>query len=271
MTDPHAPSATQGSEASAATLDAHSLRGRLDEHPLTPIVVPVGAFEQHGPHLPLGTDGILATAIGTAVAAEIGGTALPALSYGYKSQPRSGGGNTQFGTLSLDATTLIHIVCDLTRALLEDGFRRIVLINGHFENYQHLYEGVDLALREHRDPEAEPPEVVLLSYWDFVSDDVLTRIYGDEFPGWDVEHGGTLETSLLLHLHPELVHLDRAPTHPAVQNPPFDVLPESRASLPRSGVLSSPDTASAENGSLLHEAVVDSIATTLRTRWADGR
>lgn len=86
-----------------------------------------------------------------------------------------------------------------------------------------------------------------------------------------MEHGGTLETSLLLHLHPELVHLDRAPTHPAVQNPPFDVLPESRASLPRSGVLSSPDTASAENGSLLHEAVVDSIATTLRTRWADGQ
>lgn len=265
MTDPRVSSA-----ASAANQDAPSLRARLDEHPATPVVLPVGAFEQHGPHLPLGTDAILATAIGTAVADRLGGTALPAVSYGYKSQPRSGGGNSQFGTLSLDATTLIHLARDLTRALLDDGFQRIVLINGHFENYQHLYEGVDLALRERRGAEPADPEVVLLSYWDFVTEDVLAQIYGDDFPGWDVEHGGTLETSLLLQLHPELVHIDRAPDHPAVQNPPYDVLPESRASLPGSGVLSSPTTASAENGRLLFDAVVEGITTTLRTRWTDG-
>ncbi len=55
------------------------------------VFLPCGATEQHGPHLPLGTDALLASAISADVAARVGGLVAPALSYGYKSQPKCGG------------------------------------------------------------------------------------------------------------------------------------------------------------------------------------
>ncbi|WP_255969945.1 creatininase family protein, partial [Klebsiella pneumoniae] len=68
--------------------------------------LPCGATEQHGPHLPLGTDALLASAISAEVAARVGGLVAPALSYGYKSQPKCGGGQHFCGTTSLDGATL---------------------------------------------------------------------------------------------------------------------------------------------------------------------
>ena len=57
-----------------------------------PVLLPVGALEQHGPHLPLGTDGLLSSAVAADTAALVGGMVAPTLSYGYKSQPKCGGG-----------------------------------------------------------------------------------------------------------------------------------------------------------------------------------
>lgn len=223
-------------------------------------IIPVGALEQHGPHLPLGTDAILSETIAAEVATTIGGVATPPFAFGYKSQQKSGGGDHLVGSTSLDAATLVAIVQDVVRSLLRQGFTRLVFLNGHYENYQFLYEGVDLALREAGIGPADPRCVLLLSYWDYVSQQTLDTIYGDSFPGWDVEHGGVLETSLMLHLHPELVAMDRAQHHPPAELPRFDRLPIVPERTPASGCLSAPDGACAEYGQLLFDQVVRDIA-----------
>ncbi len=82
-----------------------------------PFFLPVGATEQHGPHLPLGVDVILPTGVCERVAGEVGGVVAPTLPYGYKSQPRSGGGQAFPGTTSLSAHTLSLVVCDIIHDL----------------------------------------------------------------------------------------------------------------------------------------------------------
>ena len=62
-------------------------------------------------------------------------------------------------------------------------------------------------------------KIVVLSYWDFVDKATIARLYPEGFPGWDLEHGGVLETSLMLALYPDLVHLERAVDHPPAAVP----------------------------------------------------
>ena len=64
-------------------------RQRLQD-PQTTVIIPCGALEQHGPHLPLGTDALLSTSIAQSVAEQVNGIVAPTFSYGYKSQPKSG-------------------------------------------------------------------------------------------------------------------------------------------------------------------------------------
>ena len=114
------------------------------------VFLPLGSTEQHGPHMSLNVDVVLPTGVCERVAREIGGLVAPALPYGYKSQPRSGGGEAFPGTISLDANTFALVVRDVIRGLGHDGVRRLVLVNGHFENSWPAVEGLDLALCELR-------------------------------------------------------------------------------------------------------------------------
>lgn len=227
------------------------------------VLVPVGAFEQHGPHLPLGTDALLSTAIAEAVARQTGTRVAQPLAYGYKSQQKSGGGNHLPGTVSLDAATLIGLTRCLVSSLLRQGVRHVVLLNGHYENYQFLYEGVDLALTDLGLSAEDGPSVVLLSYWDYVSEQTLAAVYPDGFPGWEIEHGGVLETSLMLHLEPGLVQMDRAVDHPPADLPRFDRLPVVAGRTPESGCLSAPTGSDEGKGRLLFEQVVADLTADL--------
>ncbi|MGO1182793.1 MAG: creatininase [Micrococcaceae bacterium] len=253
-------------------LDAHRYAQWLKEPDAT-LFVPVGAFEQHGPHLPMAADEILASHMARGVAESMAAMVAAPINYGYKSQQKSGGGDHLPGTVSLDAATLIGVTRSIVSSYLRQGLTRLVLLNGHYENYQFLYEGVDLALRDagvatEGDAGPDAPAVLLLSYWDYVSDQTLATVYPDGFPGWDIEHGGVLETALMLHLQPELVELDRAPDHPAAQLPRFDRLPVVAERTPGSGCLSAPAGATAEKGRLLYEQVTTSIAADLRQEFS---
>ena len=120
------------------------------------------------------------------------------------------------------------------------GVRHLVFVNGHYENCQFLYEGIDLALEECGiGPDADR-SVLLLSYWDFVTEETLAEFYPEGFPGWEIEHGGVLETSLMLHLEPARVDLDRSPSGPPASLPRFDRLPVVASRTLESGCLSSP-------------------------------
>lgn len=247
-------------------LDAETYQQKVSQ-PGSTLIIPTGATEQHGPHMPLGVDAMLSKAIAGVVAEQIDALVAPVFSYGYKSQPRSGGGNHRVGTTSLGASTLIGMVEDVVSSFIAQGFDNIVVLNGHFENYQFIYEGLDNAIGRSR-LAGMSSRAVLLSYWDFVNEDTLEKVFPDGFLGWDIEHGGVLETSLMLLLHPEKVDMSRVIDHPPAKLTPYDIFPEDPVRTPNSGCLSSAKGASAQSGQLLLDAVSAAVATSLRSEFA---
>ena len=239
-------------------------RDALADNP--PIFLPVGALEQHGPHLPMGCDAIFANAIASRVAAQINGLVLPTLTYGYKSQARSGGGQSFPGTTSLDGHTLSCQVRDILRELLRHGARRVVILNGHVENQWFITEGIDLALREQREP-ANRVSIVRCEYWNYTPQEVLTEIFEGDFPGVDLEHAALLETSMMLALHPELVRREHLPIDRLAEFPGHDSYPDNARGVPESGVLAPASKASAEKGQLLIESTVTALVGGLTTEF----
>src|SRR5699024_4541305 len=242
-------------------LDAEKYAEYLSRSAST-VVIPTGATEQHGPHMPLGVDAMLSRSIAAAVAESIGALVAPVFAYGYKSQPRSGGGDHRIGTTSLSADTLMRLVEDVATSFLSQGFKNVVVLNGHYENYQFIYEGIDKAVARAQSS-GFAGRGVLMSYWDFVDDRTLQEVFPDGFLGWYIEHGGVLESSLMLLLHPDKVEMDRVVDHPPAVLTPYDIFPEDPGRTPSSGCLSSAVGATVGKGQLLFDAVRDAVAKAL--------
>jgi creatinine amidohydrolase len=210
------------------------------------IVLPIGATEQHGHHLALSTDAVLASDLALAVAEALDLLVAPAVTYGYRSRPLSGGGQSFPGTLSVSARTLMGLIEDVVCELIRNGYKRIVLLNWHFENANFIYEAAWLA-HERAQPTDARIMVVEAAFAE-LSPTVMEQLFGDEFPGWDVEHAGILETSLMLHLHPELVLFDRAVDDHAPRHPSYDVVPTPEDFVPATGALWKATRATAGKG-----------------------
>lgn len=163
------------------------------------LVQPLGAIEQHGPHLPLSTDSVVATAVAEGAVAEVGDELdvwlLPTLEY-TKSNEHA----WSAGTVWLSATTLMAVLDDLGRCIATTPAKRLVFLNGHGGNSALL----NVANRELR---------LAHGLMTFVTHPGVPPDQGgtssaDEL-GMGV-HGGTDETSLMLHLAPHLVNMDLA-------------------------------------------------------------
>lgn len=230
-----------------------------------PVIVPVGATEQHGLHLPLGADAIHAEAVALLAAERSAKGALvtPVFNYGYKSHPHTGGGELFPGTISLDAGTLISMVSDVLRQLMTDGAKRIMMLSGHFENSMMLHEGIDLSLR-HR--QSDDVTIINLLWVDLIAEETLREIYPGPFPGVGLEHAAFLETSILLHLRPDLVHPERASTEVA-SFPPYDIHPQRPGAVPASGSLTRSTGADAASGKRMVDEAADGIARVLDGPW----
>ncbi len=221
------------------------------------VILPVGATEQHGHHLPLATDAILPTELGLAVADPLDLLVAPAIQYGYRSRPLSGGGEGFPGTLSLRAQTLMALVEDVLSQLMRHGFRRIVVLNWHYENQNFVYEAAWLA--KERDRADSRVMVCELPFSD-LSRTTMDLLFPGGFPGWDVEHASIMETSLMQHLRPELVLFDRAVDDEAERHPWWDVVPTPDAFVPASGTLWKATQASAEKGERAWGEIVRGLA-----------
>ena len=160
-------------------MDAFTYREKLAKDAV--VFIPVGALEQHGSHMAMCVDAALTKAMAGATAealvADTDGAmeavvAAP-INYGYRSQQRSGGGFHLSGTTSLSGTTLIALAKDVVFGLILHGARKIVLMNGHYENYQFIFEGAELALEKARENGIRDVKIQLLSYWDFVDDETI--------------------------------------------------------------------------------------------------
>lgn len=205
------------------------------------VLVPLGSTEQHGPHLPLSTDTVIARAVARRAAGLVPGTALvaPAIPYG------ASGEHADFpGTVSIGHEALRHVLVETVRSLaLWAG--RVAFVNGHGGNVETLKAAVVVLRREGHD----------------------VGWAGCDVPGGDA-HAGATETSILLHLAPEQVRMERcAPGEP---RPLAVILPRLRTAGVRAvsptGVLGDPTGASETRGRLLIRELVSDVAGRI-TAW----
>ncbi|GAA1486602.1 creatininase family protein [Brachybacterium fresconis] len=189
--------------------------------PRSVAVLPIGSLEQHGEHLPLGTDSLLVEAVVDRALGEREDAVLcPTLPYGFS-------GHHQFAVaLSLPPRTLLDVLSALLDSLVAAGFRRILVVNGHGGNIEMMSQAVKLAALEH------PILAACCSYWQLV-----TNTSGG--PG----HAGRFETDLMSAAHPALVGPDG---HGPTELPLFDqeLVPglhlERHGEWPRTGGVTDP-------------------------------
>jgi creatinine amidohydrolase len=228
-----------------------------------PVVLPIGSTEQHGPHLPLGTDCYLPQGIALQVAQRIPLVVAPPIRFGARSRALSGGGETFPGTLSLRAGTLIATIREVLGGLARTGFKRLCVQNWHYENAGLLWEACDLAAEDYPDV-----RILLLEipFPDF-SPEELRELFPKGFPGWDVEHASIMETSMMFVIRPDLVRRDRIVDDEARRHPSWDVVPAPDEFIPKSGVLWHPTEATDEIGRMFVDAVAQRLEEALRTEF----
>ena len=172
--------------------------------PRTVAVLPLAAIEQHGLHLAVSTDTALITAIAEQVEAQLKSDIVLCPTQVYGSSHHHLGFN---GTMSIGFETYIRVVIDLVESLLSAGFRRIVLLNGHGGNITPGRQALTMLSDRHDD--TLQPNIALATYWEMDA-----PAYSGEPPmeSGALSHACEYETSMMLHLYPERVHLDRVQT-----------------------------------------------------------
>ncbi len=221
------------------------------------IGIPIGATEQHGLHLPLSTDVIIPEAMAFEVAGQLDMLVAPPIVFGNRSRPLAGGGQGFPGTISVSAAAFMQHLEDVITAFAKSGFRKIVLMNWHYENSNFIYEAAFLARERCQMPDLRI--MVCEATFAGISDAVVETLFGDEFPGWDVEHAAVLETSILLHLRPDLVLMDRAVDDEAARHPSYDVVPPPRDFVTASGALWKATRATTAKGEVVWMDIVSRI------------
>ena len=220
-----------------------------------PIVIPIGATEQHSRHLPVCTDWVLPQRVLCDAARVRDIVVGPFLPFGYRSRPGSGGGQHFPGTVSLRATPFMSVLEDVLSELKRGGFRNIVLYNWHYENTGFVYEPAFLVSEQN--PELKI--VVVEDVFPEFTPERRDQIWPDGFPGLALEHAAVIETSLWMYHELSAVRIDRmVPDAPQRVVNHDVVLIDTRMST-ASGSLSSPMGASAEVGKLLNEWLVERV------------
>jgi creatinine amidohydrolase len=216
---------------------------RLIENGETLCVLPVAAVEQHGPHLPVSTDAEIATAVCRAASARTGVPVLPTLWVG-SSQAHT---RAWPGTLSLPPRLLVEVVVELARWVSASGFTRLLIVNAHVGNAAPLKVAVD-EIRARGEIRAG-----LLSWYE-ITPEIASEVTADAVD-W---HAHAAETSLMLHLRPELVA--RESIRDDEDRTGDLVLSYTVAETSREGLTGAPSQASAEAGAALFAAVVEALA-----------
>jgi creatinine amidohydrolase len=209
-------------------------------------LVPVGAIEQHGPHLPVGTDAIVATALCAAAGELTGSLVLPTIALGVS----YGHGTVLAGTLSLTPDLLVSTIHAYVRWAAASGLRRLLFVNAHFGNAASLGVATDSVRLL-----APGLRVGTLDWW-AATPDILAEVTAD---GADI-HANRAETSIMLAIAPGQVHRDRAAGADDPDRTDGLVFRYTAPALSANGVTGRPSEATAELGAALRDRAVRAIA-----------
>jgi creatinine amidohydrolase len=219
-------------------------------------VVPVGATEQHGPHLPVGTDtfavGHIAWAAAEAASERATVVVTPTLPFGSSHHHLPFG-----GTISFSTEIYYRAVREIVESLIGTGFRAVLLLNGHGGNR----DIVGLVARDLS--QAHLVKLAAASYWEIAHGALAETAWGrtGDVPG----HAGAFESSLVLTLRPETVvetlpHRDAAEIA-RLRRPSGLVRVETQANwIDLNGFTDSPDAATAEAGHSYLELIIAAVA-----------
>jgi creatinine amidohydrolase len=238
----------------------------------TPVLIPVAACEQHGHHLPVFVDTIQVTAIAEKVESILPDQMLltPTMwlgcSHHHKDFP---------GTISVIPSLFSEIIKSIADSVMRAGFKRIVFLNGHGGNIvpggQALTELV--ATRD----DADDVYLALATWWILARDSLQPEAHGLETPR--ITHACEYETSMMLFLRPDLVHMDRVrETKFVLDSPWFNSEYGGKVDVFRRfhrftepGNMGKPSAATANKGKSMTEAVATDVVTFLKdlSSWSD--
>lgn len=207
-------------------------------------VLPVGSLEQHGSHLPLTTDTVVAATVAARIAQLYPVRPLPPIVFSCSHEHAAWP-----GSVSLSATTLVAVVRDVAASLLRDGLRSLVLVNGHGGNYVlgNVVQEASLG---------PLPMALFPGPHDWAAARAAAGLATSD----DVDmHAGELETSILLHAHPHLVRPHYAQADHLAEHRPH-LLSRGLREYSESGVVGRPSLATAEKGRALLESLAASFA-----------
>ncbi len=209
------------------------------------LIIPIGTCEQHGRHLPLGTDSLMAEELAHDLSTEFGVLVAPTLSYGVNVETEQ----DFAGTGSLRRKTLHRVLNDLLAAWEGHGFEEFILITANFHD-PHLDAVTTVVTEQARVRVVDLQSVRIGQFLDKQR---------------EPEHAGEAETSVILYLAPELVRKDEIKDYPLA---PEEVKRYLRGRMPRppagcEGAIGHPSAASAEKGEKIYHHVLDKLRTKL--------
>ncbi len=207
------------------------------------VFIPFGALEEHGPHLPLATDTIQAYQVGIRAAELVPLFVAPPIHYGNCRST-----SCHPGTVSISTTTLRSLMKDIVRSFYGQGLRNIIVLTGHAGGSHRLAlqdTGEELL--------TELPElrIAVVTEYDLAREEGrgLIETAGDA-------HAGEIETSRIMHSHPELVQGTAPEEYPCF---PVGVLVRNKRKYWPGGVWGNPAKASAEKGAAIEALVVKKV------------
>ena len=219
-------------------------------------ILPVGAQEQHGPHLALATDTIMATGLAERLAEEFDALLLPALPYG-ETWTTAG----WKGTISISFNTLVALVTDIGVALAAQQVSALIIVNGHFGNHAPLEQAARVLVTKYGLP------TMTLHYPGIEQAAAAVCESTPAAPGFF--HADEVETSIMLALKPHAVQMEHAqpeyPQFPAA----FGTTPIRLDTFCHSGVFGDPRPATAAKGDQLLTLLTQSAVTAIKAFLSD--
>ncbi len=232
----------------------HSLQGK------TIAAINFSSTEQHASHLPVGTDRIIGEEILAEAAKRAKSTVvvMPSVCYGYSPHHRFAQ-----GYVTIAQKTLIDFCKDICRCVYENGFRSLAILNSHGGNMPALHCAVNEIGEEYENSFS----VALFRYWELIVKEI-SEVRESAMGG--MGHAGEFETSLMMHLHPELVASDLIKECPVAKGDPYyepGLMGKKKYSTFVSfnkynpdGNLGQPHLANPEKGRVLFESAVRAVA-----------